>query len=473
MSSLVKIPEMDFGVDFGELTADGLHLSLCTNLSNCNPFGIDVGDLLIVATNASGKVIGTCSLNSLSLEPNSAGTLSGDLLVPLEELNQSTIVLALQARAGFAGTTQPINGKLTIKMPNLERLMGAPEMDLGVDFKEITPEGLHLGLRSNVSNPNAFGIDIGDLQVTARDQSGETILTSQIKGGRIAPDSSGAFSGDLILPLDRVNRSTIAITVQTHAGVESLISVPEMDLGLEFGQLTSEGLYVGLQANLTNSNPFSISMGDLQITARGQEGSVILATSIKGRSMGPGSRDTFSGRLLLPLEAIDEPTIVITVQAQAELGGVTLMPIKGKVVVKMPGLKSLVTTPEVDLGVAIGKITPDGLRIALEADVTNPNPFGLGMGRLHIVARGQSGDVILTSSIDGCTMGPGSNVTLRGSLLLPLEAMDEPTIVISVQTEAECNGITLAVNAKVILVNMPDVTPDETTIETTDNTTDA
>jgi hypothetical protein len=491
MSSLVKLPEMDFGVDFGELTADGLHLSLCTNLSNCNPFGIDVGDLLIVATNASGKVIGTCSLNSLSLEPNSAGTLSGDLLVPLEELNQSTIVLALQARAGFAGTTQPINGKLTIKMPNLERLMGAPEMDLGVDFKEITPEGLHLGLRSNVSNPNAFGIDIGDLQVTARDQSGETILTSQIKGGRIAPDSSGAFSGDLILPLDRVNRSTIAITVQTHAGfsgvsmplsgrvmvmvpgVESLISVPEMDLGLEFGQLTSEGLYVGLQANLTNSNPFSISMGDLQITARGQEGSVILATSIKGRSMGPGSRDTFSGRLLLPLEAIDEPTIVITVQAQAELGGVTLMPIKGKVVVKMPGLKSLVTTPEVDLGVAIGKITPDGLRIALEADVTNPNPFGLGMGRLHIVARGQSGDVILTSSIDGCTMGPGSNVTLRGSLLLPLEAMDEPTIVISVQTEAECNGITLAVNAKVILVNMPDVTPDETTIETTDNTTDA
>ncbi len=503
LASLVKLPEMDFGVEIGELTAEGLHLALCTNLNNGNPFDIDLSDLVVVAMNEAGEVIGTCSLNSLPLGPDSAGSLIGDLLVPLEKLNGSTVILTLQGRAGFAGIAQPVNGKLTIKVPNIERLMAAPEMDFGVDFKEVTPDGVRLGLRSNVSNPNAFGIDIGDLQVTARDQSGETIVTTQIPGGRVGPDSGGVFSGDLVLPLDRVDQSTVVIAVQTQAGfsgvgiplrgrvmvmvpgMESLITMPEMDLGLEFGKLGSEGLYVGLQANFTNTNPFGLNMGSLEVTARDEEGNLILASSIAGGSLGPDSKDAFSGGFLLPLEAIDEPTIVITVQAQAEFGEVTLPPIKGKVVVKMPGLKSLVSAPEIDLGVTVGELTSSGLRLRVQADVTNVNPFGLDLQDLHVAGRDQEGNVIFSGRMDGRYIGPDSGATISAALVLPLEALDEPSITLTVQGEVECDGISLAVNAKVVLVNMPDVRQDETApaapgetaevapVATTDNTSQA
>lgn len=481
LASLVKVPEMDFGVEFGELTAEGLHLLLSTSVGNCNPFGIDVSDLVIVATNAAGEVIGSCPLSSLSLDPNCAGSVWGDLLVPLEELNESTIVLSLQGQAGFVGVTQPVNSKLTIKMPNIQRLMAAPETDFGVDFREVTSEGLRLGLRSNVNNPNAFGIDIGQLRVTATDQSGETIVTTLLSGGWVGPDSVGTFSGELVLPLDRVEDTTIVITVQTDAGfsgvtiplsgrvmvmvpgAECLITMPEMDLGLEFGKLDAAGIYIGLQANLTNANPFGLKMGSLDITARDGEGNVIVATSIEGGSLGPESKDTFSGRFLLPLEAIDEPTIVITVQAQAQFGDVTLMPIKGKVVVKMPGLKSLVATPDIDLSVIVGEITGDGLKLRLQAEVANVNPFGLDLLDLSVVGKDREGNVLFTAAMDGRYIGAGSGATISTGLLLPLEALDEPSIDLIVQGEVRCNGVDLAVRAKVVLVNIPDSGHEEET----------
>ena len=89
--------------------------------------------------------------------------------------------------------------------------------------------------------------------------------------------------------------------------------------------------------------------------------------------------------------------------------------------------------------------------------ISNSNPFGIDVGDLQIVAKDQSGNVILTSNMSGCSMGPDSTGTLSGDLLMPLEVLNEPTIVITVQTQAGFAGITLPVNAKVVLVNLPDI----------------
>jgi hypothetical protein len=76
---------------------------------------------------------------------------------------------------------------------------------------------------------------------------------------------------------------------------------------------------------------------------------------------------------------------------------------------------------------------------------------------LQIVAKDSSGNVILSGNIAGCSMAPASTSTLSGDLLLPLEAINEPTIVITVQTRAGFAGVTLPLKAKLVLVNMPDM----------------
>ena len=73
---------------------------------------------------------------------------------------------------------------------------------MGVDFGELTSDGLHMGLRTNLSNSNPFDIDVDDLQIVVKDQSGNVILTSNMNGFSIGPDSTGTLSGDLLMPLD-------------------------------------------------------------------------------------------------------------------------------------------------------------------------------------------------------------------------------------------------------------------------------
>ena len=207
------------GVGFGELTSDGLHMGLQATVPNSNPFGIDVGDLKIVAKDQSGNVLFTSSMKGCSVGPDSTGTLSGDLLMPLEVISEPTIVITVQTQAGFAGVTLPIGAKVTVDMPDIENLIAVPEIDLGVDFGELTSDGLHMGLQTTITNSNPFGIDVGDLQIVARGQSGNVIFTSNMKGCSIGPDSTGTLSGDLLMPLEVLNEPSIVITVQTQAGI--------------------------------------------------------------------------------------------------------------------------------------------------------------------------------------------------------------------------------------------------------------
>jgi hypothetical protein len=93
----------------------------------------------------------------------------------------------------------------------------------------------------------------------------------------------------------------------------------------------------------------------------------------------------------------------------------------------------------------------------LQATITNPNPFGIDLGNLQIVAKSQLGEVILTSGTGGCDIEPNLTTTLSVDLLLPLDCLNEPSIVITVQTEAGFAGFALPFSENVVLVNMPDV----------------
>ena len=356
LSSLFELPEVDLDVDFGELTRDGLHLKLDTILCNPNLFGIDIEDLRVVIRNKLGDVLCTYDLDSFSVGPDSTGALLGDLLIPLDILDESKIVICMEGEAGFSGVTLPVSGKIAVKIPDIRNLVTIPEVDLDVDFWELTPAGLHMGFQASVSNPNPFGIDVDDLLIVARTRSGGTILSSSILGCSIEPNSTGTISGDLLMPLGVLDRSTVVIKIQTEAGFA------------EFA-----------------------------------------------------------------------------------------LPVNAKMTVKMPDIASLVDIPQIDLGVAFGELTPDGLPITLQANISNSNPFGVDVDNLQIVAKDSSGNVILSGNIAGCSMAPASTSTLSGDLLLPLEAINEPNIAITVQTRAGFAGVTLPVNAKVVLVNMPDV----------------
>jgi LEA14-like dessication related protein len=474
IEGLISVPEIDVEVDFGELTADGLHMGLQTNLSNSNPFGLDVGDLQIVAKGQSGNVVLTKTITGFPIGPDATGTLSGDLLIPLGALNESSIVITIQTQVGLAGINLPINARVTMKVPDIEDFFTVPAINLAIDFGELTSDALQTTLQTTLTNPNPFGIDVGDVQIVAKGASDNVVFfSSTMAGCSIGSFATGTISGDLLIPLDMLDESGIVMTVQTQAGfgglsipinaqvtidmpdIDSLIVVPEIDLGVSFGELTTSGLNMLLQTTLTNSNSLDLDVGDVQMVAKGESGNVIFASTMTGCSIGPGATKTISASILMPLEILTESSIVMTVETEVGFAGITL-PIDAKMAIQMPDIESLIVIPEIDLGVDFGDLTSDGLQMMLQTTLTNPNPFGIDVGDLQIVAKGQSGNVIFSSIMAGCSIGPDDTETISGDLLIPLEILNESSVVMTVQTQAGFAGVTLPINAKVT-VTMPDI----------------
>ena len=477
IESLIAIPMIDLGVEFGDLTADGLQMGLQANLSNSNAFGLDVGDLQIVAKGQSGNVILTSTIEGCSIGPGSVGTLPGSILIPLGALNESSIVVTLQTQAGFAGITLPINAKVTMKVPDIEEFVAVPAIDLAVDVGELTSDGLQMTLQTTITNSNPFGLDVGDLHIVAKDKElGTEYVNETIPGCSIGagPGATGTMLGDLFIPLEILDEpGTIVIMVQTQAGlggatipinaeitmqmpdIEDVVAVPEIDLGVEFGDLTTSGLNMMLTTTLYNSNGMDLDVGDLVIVAKGEAGNVIFTSTMEGCSIAPDATGTISGNLLIPLTVLNESSIVMTVQTQAGFAGITI-PINAKIAIQVPDIESMITIPEIDLGVDIGELTSEGLQMTLQTTITNPNPFGIDVGDLEIVAKGDADNVIFSSTMAGCSIGPYATGTILGDLVVPLEILNESSVVMTVETEAGFAGITLPIGAT-ITIGIPDI----------------
>ena len=597
IGSLATLPEMSLGVDIGELTADGLHMGLKATVPNSNPFGIDVGDLEIVAEGQPGNVLFTCSMPGCSIGPDSTGELSGDLLMPLSVLGEPAITITVQTRAGFAGLTMPVGGKVVVGIPDIGSLVAVPEMNLGVNFGKLTSEGLCLDLQTVIANSNPFGIEVDDLQITARGESGDALFATNLEGCSIEPGSTGTISGEILMPLAAMNEPSVVIMVETQAGTEgvmlpisaqltvnmpdiaslvaipkvriwskpswecgfplpglhidtvttiynkadfalevgdlwvcffdadmelvhkfkiegrtvkahstkkfygsttlcaseymslisgdeftmqvcgdggiagvdakfpiraemttvlsSLFELPDVDLDVDFGELTCDGLRLKLKTILCNPNLFGIDVNDLRVVIKNKAGDVLHTWDLDTLNVGPDCTGTLLGDLLIPLDILDESKLVICIEGEAGFSGVT-MPIAGKIAVKIPDIRNLVAIPETELDVDFWELTPEGLHMGLQANVINPNPFGIDVDDLLIVAKTRSGSTLLSSSIQGCSIEPNSSGTISGDLLMPLGVLDRSSVVIKIQTAAGFSEISVPVNAK-MTVKMPDI----------------
>jgi len=442
LDSIVVIPVIDLGVDIGELTPDGLQMNLRANVPNRNPFGIDVGNLQMVAKDGSGNVVLkallTGNTNGLSIAPNSTGTLSGDLLMPLDVISEPAIVITVQTQAGLAGISLPITANVRVAMPDIESMVAVPEISLGVDVGELDTDGLHMGLHATVPNSNPFGIDIGSLEIVAKGESGNVVFTSTMAGCSIGPDSTGELSGDLLMPLSVMGESAITIGVRTQAEVagltvpvgarvvvampnlESLITVPDMNLGVKFGKLTSEGLCLGLEAVIGNSNAFGIEVDDLEIVGKGESDVVLFTSGMGGCSIGPGSTGTLSGEILMPLAAMNETSVVITVATRAGIEEVSL-PISAQLTVNMPDIASLVAIPKVKIlakpSWECGFPLP-GLHIDTVTTIYNKADFALEVGDMWVCFFDADFELVHKFKIEGRTVNAHSTKKFYGSTTL-------------------------------------------------------
>jgi len=456
---------IDLDVTIGGLTPDGLAVSLEVSITNPTPLGFDMGDIRVTARSETGQTYIEQTVEGSSMRPNSTSTFAYNMAVPLDLISERVLRITVDTTAGALGIAIPLNATVTVRMPDIATLINMPVIALAVDVGELSSAGLLTTLRTSIDNRNPLSIDIGDMQMVVRDQLGNIITASSMAGSSIAPGSKGAFTSNILIPLEILSEESVEITIDMSVGaagiaipiaatmavnmpdINSLITMPTIGASVAVGQLTSNGLHMTLQMNMTNPNPLSLELGDTQMTIKGQFGNVISTTTMTGVSMGPNSSNTLTGDIFMPLAVLGEEAIVLAVETSAGIAGITL-PIAATVNVIMPDLGSMLKMPEIEVSTDPRLVV--GLRgLELEllttTTITNDNEFDLMIGDVQMSVLDAAGTLVKRITIPGGEIPASGSRSLAGSMGVAIgdfsQLIGSEWVTIKVEAEVGIGGM--------------------------------
>ncbi len=360
----VTVPTVNLSVNIGQLSSNGLSANLQADISNSNPVVLDIGDIQAVVKGQTGNVIATSTIAGGSIAPNLSGTFTGNITIPLQMINEKTVIVNITTSAGAAGITLPVTATITINLPDIQHLITAPGINLSVNIGQLSSNGLSASLQANINNPNPLNLDIGNMQIVVKGQAGNVITTSSINGGSIAPNSSGTFTGNIQIPLEVLNERTIIVTLNTSAGtmgitlpvaatvsvnmpdIQKLISVPQVTINaspsLAF-TFPLPSLKIQTDVIVANSNNFGLVIGDLHINVLKSDGSLVKEITLPGGTVSANSSQTFSNSIILGADIIPgligSSSLTIEADSQAGISGVNdTIPIKITINLALPHL---------------------------------------------------------------------------------------------------------------------------------------
>ena len=385
--------------------------------------------------------------------------------------------LFLLPAVGCRGTIpEPLRGPA---QEAIEQAVTSPGIDLHVNIGGLASSGLNVAIEARISNPNPITLDIGNLQVVAKGETGYTYVRDTIVGRSIAPNSSTIFNHSIVIPLDVLSERNMIVTVDTRAGaagitlpvgatitvttpdLQNLISAPEIALSINIGELSSNGLRTDLQASLNNPNPLSLDIGNMQIVVKGQAGSVITTSTMMGGSITPNSGGTFTSCITIPLQVLNERNIIVIIDTSAGVAGITL-PITASVTVSIPDVQRLITAPKIKVAITdtswVATFPLPSIKIMTETTVINNNNFDLSIGDLHISVYRSNGTLIKSiPPIVGGTIQAGTTRTFPNSTVLGSEILSAigDYIIIKAHTEVGIEGVKERVPIESLEVYVP------------------
>jgi len=359
----VKTPGLDLYVDMGSISSNGLNVGVEARINNPNLVTLDIGNLQVVAKGETGQTYVQDTISGGSIVPNSSRTFTHSTVIPLDVLSERSMIDTVDTRAGASGITLPVSATITVNIPDLQNLISAPSIVLSVNIGQLSSNGLRTDLQANISNPNPLGLDIGNLQIVMEGQAGDVITTSTMMGGSIAPNSTGTFTNDVMIPLQVLNERSIIVTADTRAGVagvtlpitatvtvnipgiQNLITVPQVTIYADptiVATFPLPSLRILIDTTITNSNTFGLIIGDLHINMFRSDGTPVKQTTMSGGNIQASSSRTFPGSVTLGpeiLSLIGSSYLRIKVDSEVGISGINdRIPIGAEFILVLPHL---------------------------------------------------------------------------------------------------------------------------------------
>ena len=311
------------------------------------------------------------------------------------------------------------------------QVLAFPQTTLQVDVIEINTDEIIIHHTLKLYNPNSFEMILKDFQIVATTTEGEEVANITIEGGSIpgqahrnytADDQivmkgnlsgllSSTVTGVIGLNIFGLIQKTIPLEMTVLISLKealSKIAVPGITIRAEFGNITRKAVNLTTAIEVSNQNPFSMSVNNFLVNITTETGEDVGKFNLPGAQIPAESSVTVHGTGSVFIRALNAKKLLIDLHADAgaHVAGVNKsLPISAQIEITIPNLEEFVPPDkplELSLDIDLYR-TRGGLKGNMTLEVLNPTkiPFiasdlvvmyyGVKNNQKYLVAEGPFG----------------------------------------------------------------------------------
>lgn len=329
------------------------------------------------------------------------------------------------------------------------QILAFPQTTIHVDVVEINSDEVIIHHNIQLYNPNSFEMILKDFQIVATTTSGDEVANLTVDGGSIPGQSQRNFSGDdrIVMKgnLSGLLSSTITgvvgfnlfgiikKTIPLKATIlislkEALkkISMPILTVRAEFDTITRHNVNLITEIDVSNPNPFGMSINKFILNITTETGSNVGNFIILGSQIPAESSVTLKGYGSIVIEALNAKKLFIALHAEAgaNIAGINKsLPISSDIEIAIPDLNEFIPPDKpVELALDIDlQHVRGGLKGNMTLEVMNPTKIPLVASDIvvwYYVVKNDQKYFVAKGSLGSGELVPGNTTYFYGDIIL-------------------------------------------------------
>lgn len=222
-----------------------------------------------------------------------------------------------------------------------------------------------------------------------------------------------------------------------------VMTFPQTTIRIDVIEINTDEIIIHHDIQLYNPNSFELILQNIQIVTTTTTGEEVTNITIEGGSI-PGQSNqsyTANDRVVMKGTLSGLLTSKITGIVGVNLLGIIkkTIPLEFTVLTSLKEAIKNISLPTLTVRTEFQNITRDGVNLTAEIDVTNSNPFDIFINNFILNITTETGITVGNFIIPGSQISAEKSVTLLGSGIVLIEALNAEKLLITLYTEVGVN----------------------------------
>ena len=218
-----------------------------------------------------------------------------------------------------------------------------------------------------------------------------------------------------------------------------VMQAPDTAISMEIVEINSKEAVIESKIDIDNPNSFEIIVRDLVISLTTPKGDEISSLRIEGKKIPANNNKTFVGTSVVNYGGYSPEKLVSKVSGVVgmKVGFIEkTLPISVEIVSDMEEMFSNIAPPSMNIQTSFDEITQKNVNITVEIESHNPNAFDIVVEDIFIDMKNDTGVSVGNLPIPKIALTANSKVTVNGSGIILIEALNAKFILINISGNA-------------------------------------